>query len=72
MHRQRIFTRPVSPVTRTNIFGIRLTDREHAEIEALAKHYRIPSSQMARHFILEAVAYHNLSEQEELNIEFDK
>ena len=72
MHRQRIFTRPVSPVTRTNIFGIRLTDREQAEIKALAKHYRIPSSHMARHFILEAVAYHKISEQKELNIELEK
>ncbi len=71
MSRQRVFTPPVRQATRTNIFGIRLTDREQAEIEALAKHYRIPSSYMARHFILEAVAYHKISEQEELNIEFD-
>jgi hypothetical protein len=37
---------------------MRLTDRERAEIEALAKQLKLPDSYMARHFILEAVRYH--------------
>jgi hypothetical protein len=44
---------------------MRLTDRERAEIEALAKQLRLPDSYMARHFILEAVAYHRKTQQGE-------
>lgn len=58
MDKQTIPTLPVRQPTRKNIFAIRLTDRERAEIEALAKQLKLPDSFMARHFILEAVAYH--------------
>jgi len=50
-------------VTRKRIFAMRLTDRERAEIEALAKELKLPDSYMARHFILEAVAYHRKAQQ---------
>ncbi len=58
MDKPNIPTLPVRQPIRKNIFAIRLTDRERAEIEALAKQLRLPDSYMARHFILEAVAYH--------------
>jgi predicted transcriptional regulator len=58
MEKPNIPTLPVRQVTRKRIFAIRLTDRERAEIEALAKQLRLPDSYMARHFILEAVRYH--------------
>lgn len=56
--------KPISPTlptrqpVRKKIFAIRLTDGERSEIEALAKRLKMPDSFMARHFILEAVAYH--------------
>jgi len=58
MDKQTIPTLPTRQPTRKNIFAIRLTDGERAEIEALAKQLKLPDSFMARHFILEAVAYH--------------
>lgn len=56
-------TLPVRQPKRKRIFAIRLTDGERAEIEALAKQLKLPDSYMARHFILEAVAYHRQVEQ---------
>jgi hypothetical protein len=58
MEKPNIPTLPVRQITRKRISAIRLTDRERAEIEALAKQLKLPDSYMARHFILEAVAYH--------------
>ncbi|MDX2138751.1 MAG: hypothetical protein SF123_11710 [Chloroflexota bacterium] len=58
MDKPTIPTLPVRQPTRKRIFAMRLTDRERAEIEALAKQLRLPDSFMARHFILEAVQYH--------------
>lgn len=58
MEKPTIPTLPIRQVTRKKIFAMRLTDRERAEIEALAKQLRLPDSYMARHFILEAVRYH--------------
>ena len=55
MEKPTIPTLPVQQVTRKRIFAMRLTDRERAEIEALAKQLRLPDSYMARRFILEAV-----------------
>lgn len=65
MEKPNIPTLPVRQVTRKRIFAIRLTDRERAEIEALAKQLKLPDSFMARHFILEAVAYHRKTRQGE-------
>lgn len=48
MEKPNIPTLPVRQVTRKRIFAIRLTDRERAEIEALAKQLRLPDSYMAR------------------------
>jgi hypothetical protein len=58
MQKPIVPTLPIRQPKRKRIFAIRLTDRERAEIEALAKQLRLPDSYMARHFILEAVAYH--------------
>lgn len=60
---------PVRQPTRKTIFAIRLTDRERAEIEALAKQLRLPDSYMARHFILEAVAHHSTEQSEDVELE---
>ncbi len=58
MEKPTIPTLPVRQVTRKRIFAMRLTDRERAEIESLAKQLKLPDSYMAQHFILEAVCYH--------------
>jgi len=65
MDKPTIPTLPVRQPIRKNIFAIRLTDGERAEIEALAKQLKLPDSFMARHFILEAVAYHRTVQQGE-------
>lgn len=65
MEKPNIPTLPVRQVRRKRIFAIRLTDRERAEIEALAKQLRLPDSYMARHFILEAVSYHRKAQRGE-------
>jgi len=44
MDKPTIPTLPVRQVTRKRIFAIRLTDRERAEIEALAKQLKLPDS----------------------------
>ena len=63
MEKPNIPTLPVRQVTRKRIFAMRLTDMEPAEIEALAQQLKLPDSYMARHFILEAVAYHRKAQQ---------
>ena len=65
MDKQTIPTLPARRPTRKNIFAIRLTDGERAEIEALAQQLKMPDSFMARHFILEAVAYHRATQRGE-------
>ncbi|MDX2139381.1 MAG: hypothetical protein SF123_14955 [Chloroflexota bacterium] len=69
MEKPTIPTLPVRQMTRKKIFAMRLTDRERAEIEALAKRLNLPSSFMARHFILEAVRYHKSQIVQEAAIE---
>jgi hypothetical protein len=56
--KQVIPTLPTRQSVRKRIFAIRLTDGERTQIEALAQRLKLPDSFMARHFILEAVAYH--------------
>jgi len=65
MDRHTMSTLPVRQPKRKRIFAIRLTDGERAEIKALAKQLKLPDSYMARHFILEAVAYHRQVQQGE-------
>ncbi len=60
---------PVQRVTRNRIFAMRLTDKERAEIEALAKQLKLPDSYMARHFILEAVRCHKNQMTQEATVE---
>jgi hypothetical protein len=69
MEKPTIPTLPVRQVTRKRIFAMRLTDRERAEIEALAKQLKLPNSYMARHFILEAVRYHKSQITQEAAVE---
>jgi hypothetical protein len=69
MDKPIIPTLPVRQPTRKNIFAIRLTDRERAEIEALAQRLKLPDSFMARHFILEAVAHHSTEQAEDVELE---
>lgn len=56
---------PLPPSKRSRIFCIRLTDRERREIEVLAKRLKIPDSTMARHFVMESVAFYSQETQEE-------
>jgi len=69
MEKPNIPTLPVHQVTRKRIFAMRLTDRERAEIEALAKQLRLPDSYMARHFILEAVKHYKRQIMQEAAVE---
>lgn len=62
---EHITTLPPAPSTkRSRIFCIRLNDIEREEIKALAKHFKIPDSTLARHFVMEAVAFHHEQTQE--------
>jgi len=50
---------PALSAKRSKIFCIRLTVQERQQIEQLAKHLNLPDSTMARHFVMEAVAFHS-------------
>lgn len=52
-------TLPKKRQTRTLVFGIRLTHQERETIRAFARQISFPASEMARHFVLQAVAYHS-------------
>jgi len=69
MDKQTIPTLPVRQPTRKTIFAIRLTDAEQDEIDTLAKRLNLPSSFMARHFILEAVQHHKNQMTQEAAVE---
>lgn len=62
-------TLPERHPKRAIMFSIRLTEAEQSEIGTLAKCLNLPSSFMARHFILEAVAHHNTIVREAAAIE---
>lgn len=51
-------TLPKKRQTRTLVFGIRLTHQEREMIRAFARQINFPASEMARHFVLQAIAYH--------------
>ena len=53
-------TLPEKRQTRDIIFGIRLTHQERETIRAFARQINFPASEMARHFVLQAVAYHSV------------
>lgn len=69
MQKPTVPTLPVRQPKRKRIFAMRMTDEERARIEELAKHLNLPASYMARHFILEAVAYHATKQVEGSKIE---
>lgn len=62
-------TLPERQPKRALMFSIRLTEAEQDEIEALAKKLNLPSSFMARHFILEAVKHHKTRITQETAVE---
>lgn len=62
-------TLPERQPKRALMFSIRLTEAEQVEIETLAKRLNLPSSFMARHFILEAVQHHKIQIMQEAAIE---
>lgn len=57
-------TLPTLQPKRTSTLSIRLTEAERAEIEALAERLKLPSSFLARHFTLQAIAHHQSNIQE--------
>ncbi|MBE2184486.1 MAG: hypothetical protein IAE89_13740 [Anaerolineae bacterium] len=62
-------TLPERQPKRGLMFSIRLTEAEQDEIEKLAKRLNLPSSFMARHFILEAVQHHKYQMMQEATVE---
>jgi len=63
--KQHSSTLPPEPQpNRERIFSMRLTDAERQSIETLAKRLNMPDSTLARHFVLEAVAFHSQQTQE--------
>ena len=50
---------PAPQPNRERIFSMRLTDDEREQIEMLARRLNLPDSRMARHFVMEAVAFHS-------------
>ncbi len=58
MDPQPPITLPKKRQTRTVVFGIRLTQMERDVIRAFAHQINFPASEMARHFVLQAIAYH--------------
>jgi hypothetical protein len=59
MNTQNPITLPKKRQTRNVIFGIRLTPDERAHITAFARQINFPASEMARHFVLQAIAYYS-------------
>ncbi len=49
---------PVRQPARTESLSIRLSPEESAAVDAPAKRLRLPTSQMARHFLLQAVDHY--------------
>lgn len=62
-------TLPARLPKRALMFSIRLTESEQNKIDALARQLNLPSSFMARHFILEAVAHHSAEQAEDVELE---
>lgn len=51
---------PTRQPARTDSLTIRLSPEESAAITALAKHLQVPTSHMARHFLLQAVNHYRV------------
>jgi len=67
---QRISTLPPErQPKRERIFSMRLTDAEREAIETLARRLNLPDSTLARHFVLEAVAFHSQKSSAESEID---
>lgn len=62
-------TLPERQPKRALMFSIRLTEAEQSEIDVLAQQLKLPSSFMARHFILEAVQHHKNRMTQEADVE---
>jgi hypothetical protein len=59
MDTQTPITLPKKRQTRNIIFGIRLTPDEREQIIAFACQINFPASEMARHFVLQAIAFYS-------------
>jgi len=59
MDTQTPITLPKKRQTRNVIFIIRLTPDEREQIAAFARRINFPASEMTRHYVLQAVAYHS-------------
>ncbi len=58
-NQQNPLSLPTRQPARTESITIRLSSEESATIETLAKRLRVPTSQMARHFLMQAVTYYS-------------
>jgi len=59
MDTQTPITLPKKRQTRNVIFGIRLTPDEREQIVAFAQQINFPASEMARHFVLQAITFYS-------------
>jgi hypothetical protein len=59
MDTQTPITLPKKRQTRNVIFGIRLTPDEREQIAAFARQINFPASEMARHFVLQAITFYS-------------
>jgi hypothetical protein len=50
---------PTREPARTDSLSIRLAPEERTAVESLAKRLHVPTSHMARHFLLQAVTYYS-------------
>jgi hypothetical protein len=62
------FSLPAKEPRRTTSMSIRLSAQERQAIEALAAKLDIPPSHMARHFLLQVVAFQNKRLQEKSEV----
>ncbi len=50
---------PTRQPARTDSLSIRLSPEERGAVESLAKQLRVPTSHMARHFLMQAVTFYS-------------
>jgi predicted transcriptional regulator len=62
------FSLPTKEPARTTSLSIRLTTQERQAIDALAEKLAVPPSHMARHFLLQVVAFQQARIQEKSEV----
>lgn len=58
-------TLPTREPRRTKLLNMRLSETERAAVDKLAEMQGVTASELARHFLLQAVAYYNRKTQRE-------